>query len=283
MAQQTLQSNIKQYKDSGIKNYSLFLGGLNVTRESLKQYDPLKTGYNRIFFIKMPVFMQELLPEQTKIVRHILEYGFTSISGINGTTLNFEQMTGGYAGKSFDVASTSTDDTNEININCYEFSGSPVREYMDMWITGISDPFTGYGTYHGKISNSLPYSQANHTAEAIYVATDPTGNSNGIEYACLLSNMMPKSVKKDQFNYESGQHNIVTMETAFSCVKYESPQINDIAKRLMNKFTVLRDYLGFDSNITADDINNKAKYFQKNWKDTTTWEGDINAGAIDKP
>lgn len=279
----SLQSNIKRYTSDQIKNYSLFLGGLNVTSKSLAQYDPLKTGYNRIFFVKMPVFMEKIMPDATKRVRHILEYGFTNISGINGTTLDFEQMTGGYAGKQFEVATVAKDDTNEITVSCYEFSGSPVREYMDMWISGIADPHTGYGHYHGAIEKGVKYSQHNHVAEAIYVATDPTGSSNGIEYACLLSNMMPKSVKKDQFNYESGQHSIVTMETAFTAVKYESPQINDIAKKLMTKFTVLRDYLGFDSGITATDINNKPKNYQSNWTVQDSWEGNVNAGAIDAP
>ena len=47
--------------------------------------------------------MNTIMPEETKRVRHILEYGFTEISGINGTTLDAEQVTGGYAGRSFDV------------------------------------------------------------------------------------------------------------------------------------------------------------------------------------
>ena len=49
----TLQSNIKN-NSSDMTDYSLFLGGLNVKRAALEQYDVLKKGKGRIFFTKMP-------------------------------------------------------------------------------------------------------------------------------------------------------------------------------------------------------------------------------------
>jgi hypothetical protein len=251
----TLQSNIKQGSDK-ITQYSLFLGGLNTKSSAIEQYTPLRTGYARIFFVKMPVFMKQILPTKTANFKHMLEYGFVGIDGIQNTTLEFEQVTGGYAGRSFDVASVAKDETNEITIKLYEFSGSPVREYTDMWISGISDPNTGIGHYHGAISaaTGIVYNQANHTAEAIYVQTDPTGREEAIEYACLLTNMMPKNVKKDHFNYESGQHPVVQVDVPFTCVKYESPQINTIAKQLITKYKILRNYLEFNSGYTEQNV-----------------------------
>lgn len=130
----TLQTGIKKYDSDFIKNYSLFLGGLNATSKSLQQYDPLKVGYARIFFLKMPVFMEKILPEETKRFRHLMEYGFTRIDGIGNTELETEQMTGGYSGRSFDVATVSRDQTQNLTLSLYEFAGSPVREYLDMWI-----------------------------------------------------------------------------------------------------------------------------------------------------
>lgn len=263
----TLQSNIKKYNSDFITNYSLFLGGLNATQKALEMYDPLKTGYARIFFIKMPVFMEKIMPSETKRFRHLLEYGFTSIQGIQNTELEMEQMTGGYAGRQFDVASTARDNTNNITVSMYEFAGSPVREYLDMWISGISDPYTGLGHYHGAfdVDPTIKYSQANHVAEAIYVVTDPTGRSNGIEYAALLSNMMPKSAPQEHFNYESGSHPITTVQCEFSCVKYQSPQINTIAKALIDRFQVMRDYLDFESQYTQADVDSKLKTQIYNW------------------
>lgn len=274
---QTLQSNIKKYNSDFIMNYSLFLGGLNATQKSLEQYDPFKGNYARIFFIKMPVFMEKIMPAETKRFRHLMEYGFTTINGLGNTTLETEQITGGYAGRQFDVGTVAKDDTNEITLSLYEFAGSPVREYLDMWMSGISDPYTGLGHYHGAfdIDPTIKYSQANHVAEAIYVVTDPTGRSNGVEYCCLLSNLQPKTVRYDHLNYESGSHPIATVDVNFTAVKYQSPQINSIGKALIDKFQVMRDYLDFDSQYRQSDVDSKIKNRIVNWPDK------YNVGAND--
>ena len=69
----TLQSNIKN-NSSNMQDYSLFLGGLNVKRAALEQYDVLKRGKGRIFFTKMPYFMKELMPNASRNFKHIIEY-----------------------------------------------------------------------------------------------------------------------------------------------------------------------------------------------------------------
>lgn len=252
----TVQTGIKEH-DRDMTQHSLFMGGLDVTSKSLEIYDPLKVGYARLFMVKMPVFMKAVFPEKTKNFKHMLEYGFVGIDGIQNTSLEFEELAGGYTGKSYEVATVAKDETKSITIKLYEFAGSPVREYLDAWISGISDPHTGIGHYHGAMDLKSPvkYNQANHTAEAIYVTTDSTGRSDGIEYACLLTNMMPKTVKKDHYNYESGSHPTVQVDIEFTCTKYESVQINEIAKRLLDKYKILSNYLDFNSGYTEQFIS----------------------------
>lgn len=244
----TLQSNIKQPAQD-VTKYSFFLGGLNTKKDALANYSPLRTGYARIFMTRMPVFMKEVFPDKTKNFKHLLEYANVGIDGIQNLNLEFESMTGGYTARSFETASVSKDETQEITVKLYESTGSPVREYTDLWINGITDHITGFGHYHGALDMGLgiTYNQANHTAEAIYVVTDPTGRSDAIEYACLLTNMMPKSVKKDHFNYEPGSHPVVQVDVQFTCTKYESPDINILAQKLLNKYQVLDNYLGLKS------------------------------------
>lgn len=255
----TLQSNIKNNR-TDLTTYSFFLGGLNAKNRSLTKYSPLKTGYARIFLIKMPSFMKAVFPERTTQFKHYIEYGFVGIDGIQNLSMEFEQLTGSYAGRQMDVATVAKDETQEITVKIYELAGSPVREYIDMWLTGISDPYTGITHYHGALDKGIPYSQAYHTMEAIYVQTDPTGRSDAIEYACLLTNMMPKSSKRDHFNYEAGQHSIVQVDIPFTCVKYESAQINEIAKALVAKYKILNNFVNFDSEYTlgfVNDLENK--------------------------
>lgn len=248
----TAQHGIKQHR-ADMSKYSLFMGGLNTKHNSLEQYSPLKTGYSRIFITKLPVFMDLIAPGLTKRFKHMMEYGFIGVDGIQGSTMDFEQLTGGYSGKSFDTAVNNKDETNEITVKLYEFSGSPLREYIDLWSTGILDPHTGLGHYHGAIEDGKTrYSQHNHTMEMFYVNTDETGRSDSIEYACLLTNMMPKEVKKDHFNYEAGQHNLTQIDITFTAVKYESAQINEVAIALISKYKIIRDYLSFESDYKVE-------------------------------
>lgn len=250
----TLQSNIKTHS-TDMSGYSLFLGGLNVKRAALEQYNVLKTGKGRIFLTKMPYFMKELMPKATSNFKHVIEYGFMDITGIQDLTMEFDSITGGYAGRSFEIPTILKDETNEITIKVLEFAGSPMREYIEMWLTGVADPNSGFTHYHGL---ALPYtdengtwhpepkvevSQSNHTMEAFYVVTDQTGYF--IEFACMLCNMFPRNSRRSHFDHTSGESQHVELEIAFTCTMYTSPDINAVAQALLDKYRVLYNYLDF--------------------------------------
>lgn len=262
----SLQSNIKN-ANKDLTRYSLFLGGLNVKTRALDQYDPLKTGYSRIFMVQMPRFMNRILPIATRNFRHMIEYGFKSIDGIQNLTMEYEAITGGYAGRSFEIPTILKDETNAITIKLQEMSGSPVREYIEMWLSGISDPHTGLCHYHGALdiddvtgTTYMEAIQANQVAEAIYVSTDNTGLQ--IEFACLLSNMIPKVVKRDHYNYESGTHNAVEYDVEFTCTMYTSPDVNNVATLLLDRYRILTNYLDFRSDYIMENGQLEADRFE---------------------
>lgn len=242
----TFQSNIKNHTMQNLTDYALFLGGMNVTRDALMQYDPLKTGFGRVFMIRKPLFVDEMMADKMKKFKHVLEYGNIGVAGNNSLTVNFNQMTGGYTNRSMDVPSIVTDDANEFTIKTYEFSGSPMREVLMYWVNGVTDFQSGLSTYNG--CEGVEVCQANHTAEFIYVATDQTGKN--VEYACLFANCFPKDIKLDQFNYDSGQHELVQLDVVFSAVRYISPQINSMGKKLLLKYNMLMNSLNFHSGYT---------------------------------
>ena len=261
----SLQSNIKN-NNKDLTKYSLFLGGLNVKAKALEQYNPLKTGYTRIFVVQMPKFMNRILPIASKNFKHMIEYGFKSIDGIQNLTMEYEAITGGYAGRSFEIPTILKDETNAITIKLQEMSGSPVREYIEMWLSGISDPHTGLCHYHGALDKDsatgnagMEAIQANQVAEMVYVSTDNTGRE--IEFACLLSNMIPKVVKRDHYNYESGTHSAVEYDIEFTCTMYTSPDVNEVAKLLLDKYKILTNYLDFKSDYIMSDGKLEANRF----------------------
>ena len=271
---QTIQSNIKTFSKNNITDYALMLGGLNVSQDALLQYDPLKTGFGRIFMVTQPLFLTDIIGDKLRIFKHILEYGNTSISGITDTDVDFNQMTGGYVGKSMEIPSVAKDNTNSLTINVYEFSGQPIREVIHTWINGTMDLMSGLTHYYGRAGydkNHITPSQANQTAEFIYVNTDQTGTK--VEYACMFANCFPRSIKNDQFNYESGTHDLVQYSVEFSATKYESAKINDIGQKLIDKYQVLMNSIEFypgdkvmASGNTDDEKTFATRYNPKNGK-----------------
>lgn len=256
----TIQSGIRQHVNQDLTKYALFMGGTNVTHDALLNYDPLIGGFYRLFMVRKPMFLTKNIPDKLMKFKHILEYGNTGIQGINDVTVNTQSYQGGYTGKSFDIPTHATDDTNRFTVNVYEFSGSPVREVLHTWINGTTDLMTGLTHYNGIAdpdatsdngANKMRALQANQTAEFIYVVTDRTGKS--VEYACLIANAFPLGLNTDVFNSTQGSHDIIESNIEFTATKYESIQINAVAKKLLDKHKILANSLNFNSRITSGD------------------------------
>lgn len=250
MSKLTFQSSARDSSQNQIEKYALFLGGLNVTRNALEQYDPLRTGFGRIFMIRSPKFLASIQDNEIKNklrrFKHILEYANTGVSGNNNISMNFNSMQGGYTNRQMEIPNIATDDSNELTIKTYEFSGSPVREIIQLWMNGVADFQSGYAHYYGV---NLDVMQSNHTAEFIYVVTDPSGKY--VEYAALFANCFPKEVKLDHFNYDAGTHDLVQMDVSFTCTRYMSPAINQKATELIRKYGVLVNSLGFNPDLNG--------------------------------
>ena len=271
----TLQDNIHKDNLDNLENYAFWLGGTDTTNAALKQYDLLRTGYGRMFILQMPKFVQYLLPDETKKFRHLLQFANTGIDGIQGYTVDFTSATVGYVGNTVELPINVKDDTSAITVKIYETQGSLIRTYLDFWITGTIDPFTGLSHYHGArdvdyqtgstllenegydvtTRGDLYLSQSNHTMEMLYVATDPTGMEP--EYVCLLTNMFPKGSDHSPFFYESGSHDLVQLSIEFTASKYMSAQINYIGTLALARYNILRNYLNMYSGYNKELIGKR--------------------------
>jgi hypothetical protein len=268
-----------------VENYAFWLGGTDTTNAALKQYDLLRTGYGRIFILQMPKFVQYLLPDETKKFRHLIQFANTGIDGIQGYTVDFTSATVGYVGNTVELPINVKDDTSSITIKLYETQGSLIRTYLDFWITGTIDPFTGLSHYHGardvsfssnndadiSSRDDLYLSQANHTMEALYVATDPTGETP--EYVCLLTNMFPKSSDHSHFTWEAGSHDLVQLSLEFTASKYMSSQINYIGTVALARFNILKNYLNMYSGYSKDLVTKRISEPDiVNWKTSGSFD-----------
>lgn len=250
--------------ESNISKYAYFLGGTDVTNGALQQYDLARTGYGRIFIVQMPKYMNQILPDSTKKVKHLLEFANVGIDGIQGYSVDFSSLTAGYSGNTIEIPTNAKDDTSSISLKIYETSTHLIRSYIDTWITGVIDPYTGLTHYHGamkaKDTSTKYVSQSFHTMEAIYVATDPTGTQ--VKYACLLANMFPKASDHAPLgSVDPGSHDLMQISIDFTANKYMSPQITSIGQNLVNNQAILKNYLNFKSSkYNASDSD---KYWSK--------------------
>lgn len=243
----TIQSGIKNNRKD-FQNFCYWLNGVDVTDQNLDKFTPYIRGVSRIFLYKAPPFLNKSgsgYEELTKNFRSMIETGYTRIDGIQDTTVETVEFEGGFNGQKFRNVSSSTNDTDTITISVYEQTGSPIREYMDLWVNGMRDQRSGIAHYHN--TEGIDYGEKNHTAEFIYCTMDPTGKK--IEYACMFAHAFPLKVPKSHLNYESKNRDNVLMDLEFAVQLYESPAINAIANYCLANSQVEYNYLNFTPNM----------------------------------
>lgn len=241
----TSQAGINRVKRD-FDNADIFRGMMKLDQANIGQFDFMVTGYAMFKWITMPTFMELGNPELCKLFRNLTEKGSTSFEGINDITLQTEDITGGFAGNSFKQATNMKEEFDTFTMKMYEMNGSPIREGLNYWAGGIRDK--GYGTahYQGLVDTiEGGYTAQNHTAELIYIVTNPSLSYNAIEYACLITNIMPTKIPMSHLNYTHGEHSLVNFDLEFTGTKYESKFINEKAVEIVKKYRDLQSYMEF--------------------------------------
>lgn len=249
----SINTNTKSFE-----NFSYFLGGIDVTHQNLDQFTPYIKGVSRIWLHKPPLFMLSKYPDHTKRFKTYIETGYKAIDGIADISVDFTTFQGGFAGQEFQTPQLARDGTESISITVYELTGSPVREYVDTWVTGVRDIRSGIAHYHGAIEDgTVRYGEINHTAEFIYTTYDPTGLQP--EYCCMFAHAFPRSVPKAHLNYSTGDRDNAELTLEFAATKYESPAVNDIGIWYTMNSRIKWNYLDFDP-----EQNSTGYFSQKN-------------------
>lgn len=254
--QSTPDNDHMKYMKVNRKNFnkfSYFIAGIDVTQQNLDQMTPYIPGISRIFMHRTPLFMEVAFEDMTSNFKSLVETGAKSIGGVGDIGVEFTPIEGGFNNQSFQNISKTSDDSNQLSFTLYEQTGSPVREFLETWVTGVRDPRSGIAHYHGAVetpdhpadgSKYIPYGEKNHTAEFIYYSLDPTAHF--LEYACMWAHCMPTTVPKDHYNYNSGDRDAPALNLTFNGTKYESRFINDIAINYIIKDQLEYNYLNFD-------------------------------------
>ena len=279
----TSQSGGRQFDGTNLTKYSMFVGGVNATNNALRQYTPLVNGYCRLFMVRPPYAIMNIFAGGNSAYlyssdslfvqfKHMLEYMNRSVTGIQSKQLEQTSTTfqGGFAGRSFNVPTVTKETTNSITISMYEFAGCPVGTVLDTWINAIGDENSGLATYGGYISGGrnsmtgeeiplfrysgvntpgIPFNEANHTCEFIYVLHDRSGAQ--VERALLLADCYPKGWNQTQIfdMQQGGTHDLVSYDVEFNCIAYSSPLITAIANDLLKQYRIVSNHLNFNPEL----------------------------------
>jgi hypothetical protein len=205
-------------------NTNFFNGNYNTLE---LDFDPLVTGYAFFKWTKIPKWVETVFPA----FKTMTEKNFLSGFSLADIELETTTIQAGFSGNEYNVATNSKKNNTDFSIKHREFSGSPMRNMYQYWITGIRDPETGIATYpkvHG-----VDYAAKNHTGEIIYIVTRPDANNvdmNNIEFACYFTAVMPTKIQLSQFNYDTASHDAVEYEQSFKGCYHMSPEVDSLAK-----------------------------------------------------
>ena len=238
---------------------NLFAGVWETGQGNIDRFDHMLTGYGFFFWTRPCRFMSETGVWDN--FKALTERNFKALDGIQNFTLESDSITHGIAGNEFPTVTNLKKDITTITLKHQELEGSPIREFYQMWVTGIRDPETGLAHYHGLINSDKDwtYSLKNHSAEALYVYTDPSGANYkhgkgelGIEYACYFTAMVPTIIPQSHLNYAVGEHAPIEVDVELRCLYHQSKVINELAKEYMQKYYIKNQYGDFSPNWSAD-------------------------------
>ncbi|AMS01211.1 virion protein [Bacillus phage AR9] len=221
------QGNVRVFDSSLAQQQSFFTGGLNLKQLA---FDPLVTGYAFIVWTKLPKWIVQEYPG----FKAMTEKNFKGFTGLEDMELQTQQYQYGFANNDYNVAAGITKNNTEFTLRHQEYSGSPIKNMYQFWVSSISDPETGIATYP-KVYG-MEYAAKNHTGELMYIVTRPDVNNTekrNIEQAVYYTNVMPKRIPLSHFDYTQGEHNLVELEIPFSGNMHISSKVDNYAKKLL--------------------------------------------------
>jgi len=263
-------SNIRVYDNDLAKDKSFYNGHMNLQKLS---FDPLITGYAFILWTKVPTWLSQLYPG----FKEMTQKNFKSFSGLDDMTLNTATMNHGFNGQEYKVNAAIEKGNSAFTLTHQEFSGSPIKNMYQAWVSGISDPATGIATYPQMFN--IEYAAKNHTGELLYIVTRPDANNvshKNIEFAGYYTDVMPTKLPLSHLNYDDGTHDAPTISEDFTGNLNISSNVDNYAAELLKTTysMVSEGMFNPDPDVTVAGPNLQS-FKQPSMQTTGTGTGDI--------
>lgn len=198
---QTKITNEYTINPRNISQYNAFRGVTDFT--NISQFSQYEAGYQALFVLQMPYFMEQLDPIYTDSFRHMLEYEFKGLDGLSD--ISTESMTISDGINEMNLISKVTYDTSiQISSEYYEKTGSFITKYIETYLTGIKDKNSQAKHYHGLIADNKINDPGpdKEIMTMLYVVTDST--MLRVERAILLANCQFTKAETSMYNGTRG-------------------------------------------------------------------------------
>jgi len=217
-----------------ISKFTLFRGVTDYT--NLLQFDLYETGYSYLICLQIPTFLQQLQARNDKYkqliqnYRHIIEWEFKGISGLEDITSETAEINNGITSVSL-ITRTREQGGSSFTMNYLERSGSILTKVNELYLRGIKDPKTQTKRYNGLLSQPFqrgslivndkidPTSKngSNHPMQAamfdagfqyeifhfLLIITDNTRLN--VEKAYILASCQPTTANTSIYNTNAGE------------------------------------------------------------------------------
>lgn len=238
--------NINAFKKEGVASQgNWFTGKMNTQNLN---FDPLVTGYAFIVWTKLPFWVEGTYPD----FAHMTQKNFKAFEGLSDIELQTQQYAHTFNGNIYEYATSITKGNTNFSLRHQEFSGNPIKNYYQYWVTGIRDVETDVALYPRAFN--CEYAAKNHTGELLYIMTRPDANNvknHNIEFAAYYTAVMPLRVPISHLNYTQGEHNSQEIEINFVGDLHIGPEVDDFAYDVLsgttqtvgsNKFKIVKPY-----------------------------------------
>ena len=209
----------------------------------LYQWDNYETGYAFLFVLEIPRFLDELKKQNDEYrqliegYRHILEYDFKNLSGLEDMTADSSTLTDGI--NELNVITRVREQSNgSFTMRYYERSGSIITKVNELYLRGIKDPRTQVKRYHGLLdpdNTNSPIKEAGYEKECftfLYFNTDNT--CTHIEKAFLLASCQPQNAELSMYEYEKGNIEWRELNYTFSGFPITGPGVTKKAQDFLS-------------------------------------------------
>lgn len=212
--------------------YNAFRGVTDFT--NINQFSQYESGYQALFVLQMPWFMEQLEPTLTESFRHMLEYEFRGLDGLPDITADTMEITDGINTQRL-INKVTYDTSATVSSSYFEKTGSLITRWSELYLTGIKDKNSQAKTYHGLIKNGkcMDPGPDKEIFTMLYVVTDAT--MYRLERAVLLANCQLTKAETSMYNGNKNDINNKELSIEWSCFPIMNNSVDAAARKVLEK------------------------------------------------